>query len=100
MVKERTRAGYSLLPFKYVPRLILVHLVKDSVLWLNAFPVDDGISQEHSPRYIITGRELSYDKHAVTEFGAYAQTHEEHDNSMGPRTLGAICLGPTGNNQG
>ena len=28
------------------------------------------------------------------------QTHEEHNNEMVERTLGAICLGPTGNQQG
>ena len=28
------------------------------------------------------------------------QTHEEHNNEMMERTLGAICLGPTGNQQG
>jgi hypothetical protein len=30
------------------------------------------------------------------EFSEYVQTHEEHDNAMTDRTLGAICLGPTG----
>eukprot|EP00957_Ditylum_brightwellii_P065208 4945554-Ditylum_brightwellii.AAC.1 len=48
----------------------------------------------------MTGRELFYNKHTVIEFVAYAQTHEEHNNSMGSKTLGAICLGPTGNSQG
>eukprot|EP00957_Ditylum_brightwellii_P136990 10446074-Ditylum_brightwellii.AAC.1 len=48
----------------------------------------------------MTGKELTYDKHAVIEFGQYVQTHKEHNNSMGPRTLGAVCLGPTGNSQG
>ena len=28
------------------------------------------------------------------------QTHEEHDNSMRTRTIGAIALRPTGNDQG
>jgi hypothetical protein len=34
------------------------------------------------------------------EFGAYAQTHETHTNDMQARTIGAICLGPSGNEQG
>ena len=35
-------------------------------------------------------------------FGDYAQTHEEDTprNSMKPRTIGAICLGPMENLQG
>ena len=76
------------------------HLVKNAVFWLNAFPSSDGVSSSHSPRYLLTGRELEYDKHAVMEFGQYVQTHEEHTNDMRQRTVGAICLGPTGNQQG
>ena len=34
------------------------------------------------------------------EFGEYVQTHEEHDNSMVTRTVGAIATCPTGNTQG
>jgi hypothetical protein len=34
------------------------------------------------------------------EFGAYVQTHEQHTNDMQPWTIGAICLGPSGNEQG
>ena len=66
---------------------------------VNAFPHRDGISDQ-SPRYIMTGQTLKFQRHARLELGAYVQTHEEHDNSMGPRTWGAICLGPTGNQQG
>ena len=41
-----------------------------------------------------------FDKHAILEFGSYVQTHEEHTNDMSHCTLGAVCLGPTGNRQG
>jgi hypothetical protein len=34
------------------------------------------------------------------EFGEYCQTHDQHDNTMNPRTVGAIALCPTGNEQG
>ena len=47
----------------------------------------------------MTGRELNWKKHAVMEFGAYVQCHEEHTNQMIPRTIVAVCLGPTGNVQ-
>ena len=66
---------------------------------VNAFPHRDGISDQ-SPRYIMTAQTLNFQRHARLELGAYVQMHEEHDNSMGPRTLGAICLGPAGNQQG
>jgi hypothetical protein len=33
-------------------------------------------------------------------FGAYAQVHEDHDNSMQACRTGAVALRPTGNEQG
>ena len=89
-----------MLPFKRVPRLVLIHLVKNAVFWLNALPATDGVSSTHSPRYLLTGRELEYPLHVRLEFGEYVQTHEKHGNRMTDRTLGAICLGPSGNSQG
>lgn len=99
-VKDRMRSAYRMLPFKYIPRLVLIQLACNCVLWLNAFPHPDGVSSEYSPRYIMTGRELDYNKHARIEFGAYAQVTRGHSNDMNERTVGGICLGPTGNNQG
>ena len=99
-IKDRVRSTYRMLPYKRIPRTMLIHLTKNSVFWLNAFPARDGVSSKHSPRYIMTGQELSYTHHVQLEFGEYVQTHEEHNNEMMERTLGAICLGPTGNQQG
>ena len=99
-LKDRTQSAYNILPFKNLPWLILIHLLKNCTLWLNAFPAANGVSSVHSPHFLLTGRELSFDKHTVLEFGSYVQTHEEHSNGMEPRTMGAICLGPTGNAQG
>ena len=99
-VKERTRSTYTMLPYRHLPRIVLIHLVKNVVFWLNAFPTNDGVSKKYSPRYIMTGQQLSYSKHAIIEFGAYVQTHEQHSNNMDQRTMSAICLGPTGNQQG
>ena len=99
-VKDHVRSTYRMLPFKRVPRLILIHLVKNAVFWLNALPAMDGVSSIHSPRYLLTGRELEYPLHVRLEFGEYVQTHEKNGNRMTDRTLGANCLGPNGNSQG
>ena len=96
-IKDRVQSTYRMLPYKRIPRTMLIHFTKNSVFWLNAFPARDGVSSKHSPRYIMTGQELSYAHHVQLEFGEYVQTHEEHNNEMIERTLGAICLGPTGN---
>ena len=99
-LKDYTQSAYNILPFKNLPRLMLIHLLKNCTLWLNAFPAVDGVSSVHSLHFLLTGWELSFDKHAVLEFGSYIQTHEEHSNVMEPRTMGAIYLGPMGKAQG
>jgi hypothetical protein len=99
-VKERTRCIYNTLPFNQMPPRIVIEMVYSSNFWLNSFPPEDGVSVELSPRAIIAGLEINYEKHCQIEFGSYVQTHEEHNNSMASRTTGAIALRPTGNEQG
>jgi hypothetical protein len=43
---------------------------------------------------------INFKKHCRIEYGQYVQTHEQHDNSMTTRTVGAIAMRPTGNEQG
>ncbi len=82
------------MPFNKVPTHMVVELVHLSVFWLNTFPATDGISKTMSPRTIIFGSKIDFNKHCKIEFGAYVQTHEEHNNSMATRTTGATgrCL--------
>jgi len=99
-VKERVRSIYNVLPFKKMPLRILTEMVYTAVYWLNMFPVVDGILKTLSPRAIVTGLLSDFNLHCKLEFGSYEQTHEDHNNSMAPRTTGAILLRPTGNSQG
>ena len=78
----------------------MTEMIYASNFWLNFFPYPNGISNVMSPRTIVTGMSIDFDHHCKLEFGTYAQVHEEHDNSMLPRTTGAIALRPTGNIQG
>jgi hypothetical protein len=75
-------------------------MVYSSNFWLNSFPPESGISATLSPRAIITGASIDFNRHCQLEFGAYVQTHEDHDNTMATRTIGALALRPTGNTQG
>ena len=75
-------------------------MAKTAVFWLNTFPAAGGASQNLSPRTIITGQQVDYKRHCRFQFGEYAQTHKEHNNSMKPRTVGTIALRPVGNGQG
>ena len=100
MVKERMRAIYNTLPFQKIPAWLVIEMAKTAVFWLNAFPAAGGASQDLSPRTILTGQQVDYKCHCRFQFGEYTQTHEEHNNSMNPRTVGAIALRPVGNGQG
>ena len=99
-VKERMRAAYNILPFQKIPARLVIEMAKTAVFWLNAFPAAGGASRELSPRTVVTGQQVDYKRHCRFQFGEYAQTHEEHNNSMNPRTVGAIALRPVGNGQG
>jgi hypothetical protein len=83
-----------------MPARMVIEMVHASVFWLSMFPATDGVSDVISPRGLVVGLKLDYNKHCKLEFGSYVQIHEEHDNSMTSRTTGAIALRPTGNTQG
>ncbi len=81
---------------------MLVHLLHFITMWLNNFPISNGVSADFSPREIILRHRLSYKYHCRAPFGAYCETHEDKKptNSMRSHALPTICLGPTGNFQG
>jgi hypothetical protein len=99
-LKERTRCIYNVTPFDHFPPRMIIEMVFLSVFWMNAFPHKLGVSQTLSPRTIVTSLGIDYDKHCHVEYGQYVQTHGKHDNTMTPRTIGALALRPTGNQQG
>ena len=99
-IQERMRGISNTIPFKRLTRNMVMELAKAVVYWLNSIPSNMGVSPTMSPRTIITGQLLDYHKHCRYKFGEYVQTHEEHDNSLLSRTIGAIALRPTGNQQG
>jgi hypothetical protein len=99
-IKDRVRAIYNTLPFDYIPPIFTVEMVYASVFWRNMFVLPGGVSDTQSPAELILNRLVDYNKHCRLEFGQYVQTHEEHDNTMTTRTVGAIATRPTGNIQG
>ena len=91
-IKERVRAIASVLPFKKYPPRLIAEMVYNVVFWLNTFPHKDSVHTTISPRTLITGLAIDYHKHCKLAFGTYVQVHEEGDNSLKPRTSGAIAL--------
>jgi hypothetical protein len=102
VIKERCRGIICTLPYKTFPQIMLIHLLHHVVMWLNNFPVENGISHRFSPRELILRHKLDYNHHCRAPFGAYCEVHEDNmpTNSMKSRGIPAICLGPTGNIQG
>lgn len=89
-----------MLPFRKISNLMVTELIYSTVFWKNSFPHADNIHNQMSPRAIASGTSIDYHKHCHLENGGYVQTHKEHDNSMRPRTTGAIALRPMNNAQG
>ena len=101
--KERMRSVRAGLPFRRLPREVIKQMARFVVMWLNAFPCKNGISNTFSPRTIITGTTMSYRLHARLPFGAYAEIHDNPDPSNltnVARTSPALCCGPTGDHRG
>jgi hypothetical protein len=88
------------LPFEKVPGKMVTEMINAAVYWWNSFPGNSGVSDCLSPGEIVLRRGLDYHRHCQLEFGEYVQTHEATDNSMAPRTVGALALRPSGNAQG
>ena len=101
-IKERVRADVHGMPFKRLPKLMIIALVQRAVKVLNQFPALDGVSSTLSPLTIMTGKPSPDYNTMKIEFGSYAQVFEDNDptNTIKARTTGAIALGPTGNVQG
>jgi Reverse transcriptase (RNA-dependent DNA polymerase) len=102
VIKERARAVRHSLPFSAIPKLMTTHLVLHVVKQLGYFPTKAGISESLSPRAIMMGETLDFKRDLALQFGEYCQVHEETEPRSGesPRTKAAICLGPSGNQQG
>jgi hypothetical protein len=90
-LKERMRAIYNTLPFNHMPPWIIIKMANNSIFWLNSFPHPNSVSAELSPRTMITGQVVDFNRHCKYEFGEYAQTHEQHNNIMVLRTIGALA---------
>ena len=102
VVKERARSTMSVIPYKLLPKLMIIKLMHFCVMWMNSFPVKLVISEKWSPREIVSRHKLDAKIHCKLPFGAYCEVHVDPDitNTMEPRTKWGICLGPTGNMQG
>jgi hypothetical protein len=102
LIKEQRRGILNTLPFKKMPRIMLIELICHIVLWLNTFPMKTGVSETLSPHKIVYQHKLDFAKHCKSLFGTYCKAHNEPTptNTVVTRSTSSIVLGPTGNVQG
>ena len=99
-MKETMQATAHGLPYRRLPKIMIVELVAMATRCLNGFPKEDGVSEHMSPYSIVTGRSrVDYNKIPL-EFGSYVQLLDRSVNTIRSRTIGAIALNPTGNENG
>ena len=81
---------------------MITEMIYNCVLWINAFPPKGGVSDSISSHTLLIGVMFDYNFQKKLAFGAYTQIHKENlpTNSQQAWTMGAICLGPSGNLQG
>ena len=70
-IKERTRVIENTLPFDILPNRLVVEVIYNAMFWLNFFLHKDGIHATMSPRMIVTGANINYNKHCKLQFGTY-----------------------------
>ena len=76
--REKVRALTSDLVYRWIPTLLLIHMVYFAVLWLNAFPVA-GESWGISPRTAVTRRELNWNRDCKACLGSYVEASVDPD---------------------
>ena len=74
--------------------LVLIHMVYNAVLWLNAFPKRSK-NQGFSPRELVTGISTEYFRDCKADVGAYVKASHDNEitNTNDKRTHSCIYVG-------
>jgi hypothetical protein len=60
VIKERARGTFNTLPYKKLPKLMVIELLHFCVMWMTLFPVKSGISKKWSPRELVSSHDTSW----------------------------------------
>jgi len=84
MIKEHVCANVQSLPFKHLPKIMIIGIVQCVVQVLNQFPAMDGVSDMLSPLTIMTGWPNPYYNSMKIDFGANVQVFEDNQHHRQP----------------
>jgi hypothetical protein len=94
-IKERCRTMTHSMPYKRIPKIMVIAMVECANLWLNAFPSSNGVSKTMSPANIIQGKPNPDMNHNRIVLGSYAMVYIGTKNDMSRRSVPAIALNPS-----
>jgi hypothetical protein len=58
VIKERARGMFNTLPYKKLPKLMVIELLHFCVMWMDLFPVKSRISKKWSPWELVSQHKL------------------------------------------
>ena len=101
-LKKRSRCSVSTLSvagIKYLPKPIVIFLVYNVTILVNAIPDSLGVSERYPPREIVTQRKFDFEQDYKFQFGAYVKASDDAivTNTMKLGTCGCISLSTSGN---
>lgn len=98
-IKNQVRTGLHRTTYKFVPRIMIKHLVISSTEEFNMFPARNGVNDYYSPETLVTDKLFNYDQHCKFRYGDYVQADDYNDprNDMRPRCIDGIYLRPAEN---
>ena len=102
IVKEGTCCHVHRLPYERYTKLMVMGCVTKSIKGSNQLPSTNGLSKEISPSTMITGKlGPDYNQICKLNFGDYVQAYRRNGatNTNNARSVGAIALFPSGNDQ-
>ena len=104
-LKERSRCSvstFALAGIKFLAKPIIIQLVYNVTMFVNAVPDALGVSERYSPRELVTQRKFDFKRDCKVQFGTYVQASNDAiiTNTMKLRAHGCIALGTSGNWQG
>ena len=81
---------------------MIIYLVIEVTRKLNFFPTRGGVSKHYSPREILTGHKVEYQKQCAIQQFSYVLAHDEPQPSNTPtaRAIDCIYLRPLSTQQG
>ena len=104
-LKERARCSvstFALAGIKYHAKPIVIQLIYNVTMFVNAVTDALGVSERYSPREIVTQQNFDFERDYKVLFGSYVEASNDAiiTNTMKLRTHGCVALGTSGNWQG